>query len=64
VLLAYGGHDRIVNVDQGRDLAKQLQKQGKKYELIIEKHEGHGFQSETNQVKLFQRIEAFLKENL
>lgn len=64
VLLAYGGHDRIVNVDQGRDLAKQLQKQGKKYELIIEKQEGHGFQSETNQVKLFRRIEAFLKENL
>jgi len=64
VLLAYGGRDPKVKVEEGRDLAKALKKKHKKFELIIEPDEGHGFHSERAQTNLFNRVELFLKENL
>jgi dipeptidyl aminopeptidase/acylaminoacyl peptidase len=64
ILLAYGAKDPKVKIEQARDLAKALKKKRKKFELIIEPNEGHGFFSEKAQTNLFNRIEAFLKENL
>ena len=64
VLLAHGALDYTVEVEQAENMAKALKKAGKKYSLIIEKLEGHGFANETNRVKLFQRVEAFLQENM
>jgi dipeptidyl aminopeptidase/acylaminoacyl peptidase len=43
ILLAYGEADPIVNIEQARSMAKALKKKKKKFELIIEKNEAHGF---------------------
>jgi dipeptidyl aminopeptidase/acylaminoacyl peptidase len=64
VLLAYGGRDPIVPVEQGYTLAEALKKQHKKVELIVEKNEGHGFRTLAARTNLFHRIELFLAENL
>jgi dipeptidyl aminopeptidase/acylaminoacyl peptidase len=64
LFLAYGGRDPVVNVEQGRSLAKALDKAKKKYEMVIEENEGHGFSNETNRIKLFKKIDKFLKANL
>ncbi len=64
LLLAYGGKDPIVDLQQGEKMAKALKKAGKQHELIIEKEEGHGFFNETNRIELFQRIESFLEKHM
>ncbi len=64
LLLAYGARDPIVDVEQGRQLAKALRKSGKRFDMIIEEHEGHGFRNETNRFNLFRKIEQFLRANL
>jgi dipeptidyl aminopeptidase/acylaminoacyl peptidase len=64
LFLAYAGADPIVDVEQGKKLAKALKKRGNKYELVIEPCEGHGFHNETNRFNLFRKVETFLKENL
>ena len=64
LFLAYGGRDPIVPIEQGNELAKALRKAGKKFEMMVEPHEGHGFANETNRFKLFRRVEEFLKNNL
>jgi dipeptidyl aminopeptidase/acylaminoacyl peptidase len=53
-----------VDVEQARKLAKGLQKKHKKFELIIEEKEGHGFYTLAARTNLYNRIELFLKENL
>ena len=64
VFLAHGGRDSIVEVEQGRKLAKALEKKGKKYHLLIEPSEGHGFRQEATRINLYKNIESFLEENL
>jgi len=64
LLLAYGARDPVVNIEQGKQLAQALRKTGKRFEMIIEEHEGHGFRNETNRFNLFRKIEQFLKTNL
>ncbi len=64
LLLAYGGRDPIVSIQQGKQLAKALGKARKKFEMVIEENEGHGFGRETNRFKLFRKIDQFLKANL
>jgi dienelactone hydrolase len=64
ILLAYGGLDPKVKLEEGLDLANALKKKHKKYELIVEPFEGHGFHSLPAQTNLFNRVELFLKANL
>jgi dipeptidyl aminopeptidase/acylaminoacyl peptidase len=64
VFLAYGGKDERVPLEQGKRLASELKKQGKTYELMIKKDEGHGYRKEENKIELYQRIDAFLKQHL
>lgn len=64
VLLAYGGQDRVVDIEQGRRLVKELKARKKPYEFIYEPHEGHGFTTPANVFKLYNRIDAFLGKHL
>lgn len=64
VFLAYGKLDRNVPIAQGKEMAAELKKHGKTYELMIRKDEGHGFAREENQVELYRRLDAFLKRYL
>jgi len=64
LLLAYGGRDPIVSIQQGKQLAKALGKARKRFEMVIEENEGHGFGRETNRFNLFRKIDQFLKANL
>jgi len=64
VLLAYGELDPRVPISQGRSLARELKKQGKKFELIVKPDEGHGFHKEENKVEFYRKVDEFLKANL
>jgi dipeptidyl aminopeptidase/acylaminoacyl peptidase len=64
ILLAYGARDPKVDVEQARKLASGLSQKHKKFELIIEENEGHGFHRLSSRTNLYNRIERFLNENL
>ena len=64
VLLAYGELDPRVPISQGRSLARELKKHGKKFELIVKPDEGHGFFKEENKIEFYRKVDDFLKENL
>lgn len=64
VLLIYGGRDRVVDIEQGRRLEKELKAKKKTYEFIYEPLEGHGFHTPTNIFKLYNRIDAFLDKHM
>lgn len=62
LLLAYGGMDPVVDIEQGRLLEKALKKHGKTYELVYEPFEGHGFASLRHAAPLYEKMDAFLKQ--
>jgi dipeptidyl aminopeptidase/acylaminoacyl peptidase len=64
LLMAYGRNDPRVNIDQGYDMESALKKAGKKYEMVIEPDEGHGFRMEPRRIAFFTKVDAFLKANV
>jgi dipeptidyl aminopeptidase/acylaminoacyl peptidase len=64
VMLIYGGQDRVVDIEQGRRLEKELKAKKKTYEFVYEPTEGHGFTTPTNVFKLYNRIDAFLRKHM
>lgn len=64
VLMAYGKNDPRVEIDQGYDMESALKKAGKRYEMVIEKHEGHGFRKEELSIAFFTKVDEFLHENV
>jgi pimeloyl-ACP methyl ester carboxylesterase len=64
VLLAYGKQDYLVPIEQGNGMARALKKNGKPYEMITERHEGHGFYWLSNRVELYKQVETFLQKNM
>ncbi|MBI2928836.1 MAG: S9 family peptidase [Verrucomicrobia bacterium] len=64
VMLIYGGADPVVDIEQGRKLEKELKAKGKPHEFVYEQSEGHGFRSQTNLFKLYNRIDAFLQKHM
>jgi dipeptidyl aminopeptidase/acylaminoacyl peptidase len=64
VLLAYGGLDQRVKIDQGRALSGELTRLKKPHVTIIEDDEGHGFQHLTPRLRLYRKMEDFLRKNL
>jgi dipeptidyl aminopeptidase/acylaminoacyl peptidase len=64
VFLAYGGKDPRVHLSQGKRLASELKKHKKKFEMIVEEQESHGFHIEKNRIELYRKIDEFLKKNL
>ena len=64
ILLAYGELDPRTPISEGRKLARELKKQGKKFEMIVKDDEGHGFHKEENKIEFYRKVDEFLKENL
>jgi dipeptidyl aminopeptidase/acylaminoacyl peptidase len=64
VFMAYGLQDPRVNIKHARVMEDGLQDNNVKYELMIKKDEGHGFQKQENVYDFYGRMESFLAENL
>ncbi len=64
VFVAHGQEDRIVDIDQSRQLIRALEQAGIPHESMLKKDAGHGFTALTDRVELYTRIESFLKKHL
>ncbi|MDX1460644.1 MAG: S9 family peptidase [Xanthomonadales bacterium] len=64
VFMAYGEKDPRVHIDHAKIMAKEMDKHGVKYELMIKDDEGHGYAKQENQYDFYGRMETFLAENL
>jgi dipeptidyl aminopeptidase/acylaminoacyl peptidase len=63
VLLVHGDDDIQVNVDQSRRMARALEREKKKYELVIIKDGNHSLARYEWRETLFTKLEAFLTAN-
>lgn len=61
---AYGLNDPRVVIDHWTKLEAELKRHNKRYEHIVEKYEGHGFQSVESRIPLYRKVEKFLEKNL
>ena len=64
VLMAYGGADRRVPIEQGTRMKAALDKAGAKYRWMVMDGEGHGFRDPANQKAYYGAVEKFLDENI
>ncbi len=64
LLLVHGAKDGIVNIEHFRRLTGKLKRHNKKFEALVKRSEGHGFNASENQVELYTAIEKFLAEHL
>ncbi|MGB0370427.1 MAG: alpha/beta hydrolase family protein [Opitutales bacterium] len=64
VLLAHGKADRVVDVEQTRDMASALKSAGNTPETLYLPAEQHGVASMKNRIKYYERVLEFLGENL
>ena len=64
LLLAYGSDDVRVPLVHGEKMRAALDRHGKKYEWVVYKGEGHGFNKDENRRDFYGRILKFLGENL
>lgn len=64
IFIAHGKDDRNVSVRQSKLLERKLKQQGVEFETFYRAWEGHGFFDKKNRIELYERIEAFLEENL
>ncbi len=64
VLLVHGTDDRVVPVEQSRDMANALRRAGKTYRYIEQEAGDHQLSSNAQRLQFFQAMESFLDENL
>lgn len=64
ILVAHGRQDRVASFSESRRLVNELKKHDKKYETIFFSDEGHGLRNLENEIKMAERIEAFLAAHL
>jgi dipeptidyl aminopeptidase/acylaminoacyl peptidase len=64
VFMAYGASDRRVPLIHGEEMKAALEKNKQKFTWMVMPGEGHGFRNPENQVKFYQAMEQFLKENI
>jgi dipeptidyl aminopeptidase/acylaminoacyl peptidase len=64
VLLMHGSDDYTVRVDQGEEMNRALQHEGKKVTFIAIKGETHYMQTTATRVRVLTELERFLKENI
>jgi len=61
VMFVHGAKDERVPIEQMNFMIKEMERRGKKPEdVLVERNEGHGFQLPENNVKLYERVFAFL----
>jgi dipeptidyl aminopeptidase/acylaminoacyl peptidase len=63
-LHAYGEKDPRVKIDHWTRLEAQLKRQGKPYETLNERRQGHGFRDEKASIGFYGRLESFLATHL
>lgn len=59
LFLIYGGADQTVVPENASEMMSALDKAGKKYELMYERTEGHGFTKPEDRFELYTRMLAF-----
>lgn len=64
VFVSAGGYDTIADIGQSKRLISELEKNNVPHESFIVGTETHGMQHLSNQVALYERIEAFLAQNM
>ncbi len=64
LFIIYGGADRRVVPENAKELMTALDKAGKKYEMMYEPNEGHGFTKPEDNFKLYTRMLQFFDENI
>jgi len=64
VLLGHGEDDQRVHVRESRLMSDALKRAGGQFEYMEFPHEVHGFALESNRIRWYTRVAAFLEENL
>ncbi len=64
VMLIVGGADTRVPAAQGERLHDALAKKGVAHEWLYERNEGHGFYDETHTAQMYEKIVAFLSQQI
>ena len=64
VLLGHGEDDQRVHVRESRLMSDALKRAGGQFEYMEFPHEIHGFALESNRIRWYTRVAAFLEENL
>src|SRR5207245_3239208 len=64
LLIAQGGKDPRVNVDESDQMVAALKKRGVAVEYILKDNEGHGFANEENRFEFYEAMERFLAKHL
>ncbi len=64
VLIAQGGKDSRVNVNETNQFVKELKKRSIPVTYILNENEGHIFRNPENRIEFYEQLEKFLQENL
>ncbi|MEN2999202.1 MAG: S9 family peptidase [Acidilobaceae archaeon] len=61
VLFVHGANDPRCPVGEVKQMAQELERLGKRYELKIYEDEGHGIRRDENRIDMYRRVVSFLK---
>ncbi|MDL2354406.1 MAG: prolyl oligopeptidase family serine peptidase [Pseudomonadota bacterium] len=64
LLLAYGGVDKTVPIEHGKQFYNAVKKSNPRVEWVEYREEGHGWYEERTQVDFWGRVEKFLDQNI
>lgn len=64
VFIAYGGKDQRVVPENARELMTAMDKAGKKYEVLFDPYEIHGFGKPKDRFELYTRMIKFIDANI
>jgi len=64
LFLIYGGADKTVVPENADEMMTALDKAGKKYEVLYERNEGHGFGKPEHNFELYTRMLQFFDKNI
>ena len=64
VFIAYGGKDQRVVPDNARELMAAMDDEGKKYELLFDPYEDHGFKKPADRFELYDRMLKFFDAHI
>lgn len=64
ILLVHGEKDRVVDVEQSREMAEELDEHGKTFEYIELEHGTHYLDNHQHRTALFEAMDAFLQRYL
>ncbi|WP_423146889.1 S9 family peptidase [Rubrolithibacter danxiaensis] len=64
LLIAQGAKDPTANLNEINQFVKEIKKKGTPISYILKEDEGAYFKKEENRIEFYQKLEAFLSENL